>query len=750
MRLPESSVDTGFDAMLEQAGVNAGMSRRRFLKLTGLAGGGFALAFSLGGRSAAAAAMKNGQTGSGILNAYVHIRNNGAIVIFAKNPDMGQGVKTAMPMIIAEELDADWGDVRVEQAPINEKIYGRQFAGGSTSIWLNWDRMRGAGAAARSMLVGAAAAKWGVPASECQASKSRVMHKRSGRQIGYAELADAAAALPVPDPKSLKFKARKDYTILGTRVTGVDNHKVVTGQPLFGIDRKLPGMLYAVYEKCPATGGRVKSANLEEIKQLPGVRDAFVLQGNGKVDELMPGVAIVATSTWAAFQAKKKLRVDWDESTASRDSWRSYLKQGRSLAPGPGRQTVQAVGDVEGALRKSARTVEALYTYQFAAHINMEPQNCTGWYRDGRLELWAPTQTPGRAIKNVAHVLDMAEDAITVHQTRVGGGFGRRLLNDYACEVAAIARRVKAPVKLQWTREDDMTHDFYRVGGFQYLRGGVDTAGRLIAWQNHLITPTNDGKKPARGGGIGKNQFPAPLIADYHLSQTLMPMKIPGGWWRAPGDNTTAWVVQSFLHELSSAAGRDHRDFLLEILGEPRWLDKGNAWALNTGRAAEVIKLAADKAGWGRPTPAGRGLGLAFHFSHAGHFAEVAEISVDKNKKLTVHKITVVGDIGPVVNMSCAENQAEGSVMDGLSTMLAQEITMEDGRIQQDNFNDYPTLRINHAPEVEVHFIQSDYPPTGMGEPALPPLAPAVCNAIFAAIGQRVRTLPLVKEGFTI
>jgi isoquinoline 1-oxidoreductase beta subunit len=750
MKLPEpltSVTEPATDASVAAAG----MSRRGFLKLTGLAGGGFALAFYLGDTGRLAAAMtQEGNIDISQLNAYIQIASDGRIIIYAKNPDMGQGVKTALPMIIAEELDADWNDVHVEQSPINEKAYGRQFAGGSTSVLLNWDRMRGAGAAARSMLVSAAAARWGVPEAECSTANSTVTHKPGGRRLSYAELADAAAGLPVPDVKTLKFKDRGEYRILGTRVTGVDNHRIVTGRPLYGIDQKLPGMLYAAYEKCPATGGRVKSANLDEIKRLPGVKDAFILEGNGKVEELMPGVAIVATSTWAAFRAKKELHVEWDESEASKDSWSEFVRRSEDLARAPGGTTVQSIGDTEAALEGAARKLDAVYRYQFAAHANLEPQNCTGWYRDGKLELWAPTQTPGQAIGNIAHVLHIAKDDVTVHQTRVGGGFGRRLMNDYACEVAVISRHMQAPVKLQWTREDDMQHDFYRAGGAQHVQGGLDEAGRLIAWRQHLVTFTEDGKKPVRGADLRKNEFPLPIVANGHLSYTMLPLEIPCGWWRAPRSNTMAWVTQSFLHELSAAAGRDYLEFLLEIMGEPRWLEEGKIYSLNTGRAAAVIKLAAQKAGWGRKLPKGRGQGLAFYFSHAGHFAEVAEVSVSEAKKLTVHKVTIAGDVGPIINLSCIENQCEGAVMDGLSVMLGQEITMEKGRIQQANFNSYPVLRINHAPEVEAHFIQSDYAPTGAGEPALPPLAPAVCNAIYAATGHRVRTLPLTREGFTV
>jgi isoquinoline 1-oxidoreductase subunit beta len=339
---------------------------------------------------------------------------------------------------------------------------------------------------------------------------------------------------------------------------------------------------------------------------------------------------------------------------------------------------------------------------------------------------------------------------VLIHQVRAGGGFGRRLSNDYMCEVAAITRRMGVPVKLQWTREDDFAHDFYRPGGFHQMKGAVDRNGRLAAWSDHIITVSADGKKPNASAEMDVSAFPASVLENYRLGQTLIASTTPTGPWRAPRSNAIAWVIQSFLHELSSAAGRDHLEFLLEAMGEPRWLPPKDEGALNTGRAAAVIRLAAEKAGWGKPMPKGRALGLAFYFSHAGHFAEVADVSVDANRRVTVHKVTVAADIGPVINMSGAETQVQGAVIDGLSTMLGLEVTMEHGRMQQANFNAYPILRMAKAPEVEPWFIQSDFPPTGLGEPALPPLAPAVCNAIFTATGYRVRQLPLMRENFTV
>ncbi len=721
------------------------VSRRMFLKLAGLSGGGLALAFYLGDSQTAHAQNASATFAP---NAFVQISNDGSILIYSKGPEIGQGIKTAFPLIIAEELDADWNRVHVEQAPINPAVYGSQGAGGSTSIPNNWDQLRQAGAVVRAMLVSAAAREWNVSETDCRTGNSMVTCK-DGRTLGYGALASKAAQLPVPDAKSVKLKERSEYRLLGKRYLGVDNRKVVTGQPLFGIDTVLPNMLYAAYEKCPAFGGKVKSANLDEIKKLPGVKDAFIVEGNGIATEVMPGVAIIATSTWAAFSARKKLQVVWDESSASHDSWTEFVKQAQQLAKQSGKETLRNDGDVDAAFA-AGKQIEAFYTYPYLSHATLEPQNCTAWYRDGAIEIWAPSQQSDRAIPLIAKTVGLPVERITVHQTRVGGGFGRRLMNDYVCEVAAIAKRVNAPVKLTWTREDDMTHDLYRVAGFHAFKGAVDAQGKLSAWQDHFISFTADGKTPVSGGNLEVDQFPAPLLPNLRFTQTLLNSGTPTGPWRAPRSNGIAYAVQSFVHELAVAAGRDHLEFLLEIMGQPRWLVSGNKYSLNTGRAAAVIKLAAEKAGWGKPQPKGRGLGLAFHFSHAGHVAEVVDLSVAADKKITIHSVVVAADVGPIVNMSGAEAQAQGAVTDGLSMAFGQEITIEQGRVQQHNFNEYSLLRMPYAPKVEVHFIQSEYNPTGLGEPSLPPLPPALCNAIYAATGERVRTLPLAKQGFKL
>ena len=742
-----SAMDAIFDAIARPAQLPAyrvtKFSRRRFMQATGIAGGGLMLGFVVKAKPAHASATALQP------NAFLRIDDEG-ILVYAKNPEIGQGVKTSLPMIVVEELDAAWDDVAVRQAPIDAAAYGRQSAGGSTSVPMNWDTLRQAGAAARAMLVAAAAKRLDVPLGELSTRDSFVVHAATGRRIAYTDLASAAAEFPVPDAGTLKLKDKRHYRLLGTRVTGVDNDALVRGQPLFGIDQTAPGMKYAVYQKCPAVGGGVASFNREAITKMPGVRDVFALEGNGKFAELLPGVAIVADSTWAAIRAKRELKVEWNLADAAKDSWSDAQAKAESLRNAPGEKRVVDDGDVDTAFADAAQSLDAFYTYRFVSHAQLEPQNCTAWWRDGRIELWAPTQTPASGKRAVASVLGIDPSKVTVHQARIGGGFGRRLYNDFMTEAAAISKHYGGPIKLQWTREDDMSHDLFRAGGFHQLRASLDEQGRISGWRDRFITFTHDRERPVSGGDMSRDVFPAGLLSNYRIEQTALDWKTPCGAWRAPGSNVFGFVVQSFVHELAVAAGRDHLEVLLEVLGESRWTKEGNIRALHTERAADVVKLAAKKAGWGSTMPDRRGLGLAFYFSHAGHFAEVADVSVDANKKITVHNVTVAADVGPIINLSGAENQVEGSVVDGLSTLLGLSVTFEDGVVQQSNFDNYPILRMPHTPNVGVHFIDSDYHPTGLGEPALPPVAPAVCNAIYAATGERIRTLPISLEGYSV
>ena len=729
------------------------VDRRRFIKLSGAAASGFFLA---GFMSSTVAGKSSDELVSGAeLNAFIRVSSDGKITIYSSLPEMGQGVSTALPMIIAEELGARWEDVEVVAAPIDEQKYGAQGAGGSTSIPRTWDQMRRMGASAREMFISAGSLVMELPKEELSTRDSRVVHQ-TGRFMTFGQLASLAAKQEVPDPDEVQFKAREDYTIIGTSVSGVDNLVISTGAALFGIDTRVPDMLYAAYQKCPAIGGRFVSGNLDEIKKIPGIVDAFPVKGNGDVRQLLDGVAIVGSNTHSVFQAKDRLEIEWDEGQASKDSWTQMVKRANELKDNQGSETVIDKGDVEQEFSNTEnRVLESFYEYPFVAHFCMEPMNCTADYREGSsgekdsLELWLPHQMATRAVPTLEEMFGLNSDRITINPVRLGGSFGRRIYTEYACEAVAISKQIGKPVKLTWTREDDVRHDFYRVGGFQSLKGAVDKNGKLVAFQNHFIG-MNYNNRPVSGSRFSANEFPLLNIENARVSKTMFDIKTPCGPWRAPGANTTAFVIQSFLDELAHTSGRDYLDFLLEIMGESRWFDPENVRSLNTGRARGVIQLAAEKAGWGKTLPKGKGLGLAFHFSHAGHIAEVAEVEVDQQKRVRVHKVVVAVDVGPIINMSGAVSQVQGSVIDGLSTMAGQKITMESGRIEQSNLHDYPVLRLPQAPLVEAHFIQSEYRPTGLGEPALPPCAPAIANAIFAAIGERVRKMPIIEEGFTV
>lgn len=721
----------------------------------GAAGAGLMLAFNFAPPAHAATGAKKEAK---LPNLFVQIAPDGTITLYNKNAEMGQGIKTSFPLILAEELDADWKHVKIEQTMVDEKIYGPQWSGGSMSTNMNWNQLRQAGASARAMLVSAAAEQWKVPVSEITTSESVVMHAASKRSLKYGELAVAAASQPIPDPKALKLKTRDQYKLLGKRYGGVDNAQIVTGQPLYGVDLQLPGMVYAAYEKCPAIGGKPVSFNEVQIKKMPGILDAFIVdsaQVNTPPVGVIPsgshgGVAIIANSTWAAFKAKNALQVVWDESTASKDGWTKIRKDAAVAMTQTPAKFTEKLGDVDATLKTAAKVIEANYDYTFAAHMTLEPQNCTAWFKGDQIEVWSTCQQPQVGKTAIAKMLGLTEDKVLVNQMRLGGGFGRRSMADYMVEVAAIATRVNGPVKLMWTREDDFRHDFFRAGGFHKMQAGIDAKGKLIAWRNHNIAFTADGKSPA-AGAMRPGEFPALLMANAENGQTLLPLKIPTGFWRAPGSSVCAFVGQSFFHEVAVAAGRDQVELLLEVLGEPRHLAPQNQGALHTGRAIAVINATAEKAGWGKQMPKGRAMGFAFYFCHNSHFACAADVSVDAKKRITIHKLTMVGDIGPITNMMSAEAQGQGAATDGVSVMMGQAITFENGRIRQTNLHEYPMVRMNQAPmEVDIGFIQSDNHPTGAGEPTLPIVAPAVANAVFTITGERIRVMPFNLQGFSL
>ncbi len=740
------------------------IDRRSFLKLTALAGGGFALDLYLTPLTAA----QDPATPELTPQAFIHIAPDGVTTIMARASESGQGMRTMLPMLIAEELDVDWKDVRVEQAELNEKIYGHQFSGGSQNTPQGWDPMRRVGAAGRQLLITAAAQTWSVPAEECTTQPSRVIHAASGRSAGYGELAAKAAALPTPVLNGVKLKDPRDYRIIGHSERGVDTHAIVTGTPLFGIDVEVPGMLYAAIEKAPVFAGKVKSANVDKIKKLPGVRHVLVIDGGITPAAftpwepgMEPGIAIVADTWWQAQQARKLLKVDWELGPAATQSSEGFAAKAAELLKAPPANTLRKYGDVDAALKASAKVVEATYEYPFIAHVTMEPQGATAHWKDGKLEMWSTSTLPEDGRELVAKTLGIDASEITTHMVRSGGSFGRRLQNDYLVEAAWIAKQIDAPVKLLWSREDDVAHDPFRPGGMVGLKGGIDAQGKLVAWRHHLIT-YGDEKNATSGGGIGQDTFPAGFPPAYALYTSMQPLMLRTGALRAPGDNAYCWVAQSFIDELAFAAGRDPLDFQLELLG-----NKQSPWSssehdpvgdhepsgqevLIPERFKGVLELVADKSGWARrsKTP-GRGMGIAAWFCHMGYFAEVADVSVDAQNKVTVHHVWAAGDIGSqIINPDAAENMVCGGVMEGLGYM-GQEITLVDGKIQQTNFQNHPLMRMRQTPKIEVYWRKTDDAPTGLGEPALPPILPAVCNAIFAATGKRIRTLPLARSGFS-
>ena len=688
------------------------------------------------------------------LNAYVRVAPDGIVTITAKNPEIGQGVKTSLPMMIAEELDVEWKNVRIEQADNDPKAYGRQFAGGSMATPLHWEELRRVGAVARLMMIKAAAQAWNCPEGECLTTPGNVVHASTGRTRTYGSLALACADIAPPDPKTVTLKDPKNYRIIGKFTPQYDVARIVTGAPLFGIDVQRPGMLYATYQKAPVFGAKVASADLDAAKGVKGVRKAFVVEGDpdamqpkGMVGQgLLPGVAVVGDTWWAAKKGRDKLNVTWADHPTSKQSSKGFAEQAKALAAGKAQRTPRNDGDVDAALKASAKTVEAAYFYPFLSHANLEPQNCTAEFKDGKLEIWAPTQNPEPGRQLCAKTLGLKPEDITIHMIRCGGGFGRRLANDYMVEAAWIARETGAPVKLLWTREDDMAHDHYRPAGYHFFRGGVDAAGNVTALHDHFVT-FGDATTVAPSAGMAATEFPARFVPNVRYEVSAMPLGVPTGPLRAPGSNALAFVMQSFIDELAHAANADPLAFQIKLLGDQAVVGNPPS-AYGAARMRGVLQAVGEMSGWGKARlPKGEGMGVACYYSHLGYFAEVCHVAVSPAGAVKVKKVWVAADVGnQIINPAGALNQVQGSVLDGISEALHQAITVEGGAVQQTNFTDYPLMRMGEAPAVEVKFVKTEFPPTGLGEPALPPAIPALTNAIFAATGKRVRSLPITPE----
>ncbi|PHZ84753.1 xanthine dehydrogenase family protein molybdopterin-binding subunit [Paremcibacter congregatus] len=796
---PEQSLSClGQGEAASQAASGPSMSRRFFLVAGAAAGGGLML--SLGACDPATEGKAGSKEARFFLGTHIRISTSGQVTVLAQNPEIGQGVKTSLPMVIAEELDVAWKDVTVEQADLDTNLFQFQVAGGSLSTPMLSLALRKVGAAARQMLISVAASRLKVPATECATEAGHVIHKPSGRKLGYGQLTADAAHLPVPNLAEIKLKSDKYFQIVGQKIKGVDNPKIIKGEPLYGIDVTVPGMAYSVFVKCPTFGGKAVSANLDEIRTLPGVQAAFVVEGNdsrpaanpawwlpgeggaapdwwnvgGRPDYVMSGVAIVADSWWQAERARDRLKVVWEKGQADGQSSEGFdAAAAQHFASPPDENRWPELGSVDKALEESAQKIDVEYSFPFLAHATLEPQNATASvstdaHGSMAIEIWSGAQLPAVGQATIAKMMGVPNENVTIHLTRAGGGFGRRLLNDSLLEAVWISSVVKKPVKLLWSREDDTQHDFYRPGGYHHLKGGLDQDGKAIAFEDHFVG--FGGEKAFVNSG--DSNFPGYLygnIANMRYKASKIPLYIPTGAMRAPMANSHGFVFESFVDELAHKAGIDPISFRLTMIDPSKEtpsygeLTEGVPLSgFNPKRMRAILELVAERSGWHgkklyRPSSEDvvegtlrRGMGVGCYFSHFGYFAHVVSLSVDARNNVTVDTVWVVGDIGrQIINPLNAENMVQGSVIDGLGQAMGLEVTFEGGAANQSNFDDYPLIRMAQAPnEIDVHFHKTDHTTTGLGEPALPPILPAFANALYAATGTRYRKLPLpVFEG---
>ena len=716
------------------------LDRRAFLIGTGAAGG---LLIAFGARPALSAETV---PRSFKPNPFLEIGADGSVTLWAKNPEIGQGVKTALPMIVAEELEVDWESVRVVQADLDEEAFGDQLAGGSDAVRSNWQPLRQAGAVGRTLLVTAAARRWGVEPASCAAERGTVVHSPTGRRLGYGALAAEAAALPVPGKVVLKDPGQ--FRLIGTPRRGVDNPAILTGRQIYGLDVRQPGMLFAVIARPPVFGAALVRFDPAPALAVPGVRQVVRVDGLENPTHLLPGVAVVADSTWAALRGRAALTVEWSD--APKEGTADLLRAFEELAGKPGK-VIREDGDATAALAGATQRIEAVYSVPFLAHAPMEPPNCTAVVHDGRCELWGPMQDPGGARGLAARVTGLPPAAVSVHMTRSGGGFGRRLMSDFAAEAALIAKAAGRPVQVVWTREDDLQHDFYRPAGRHHLRAGLDGDGKLVAWTHHIVNTSRYAfrrdSSPPDGSEMYGDDFPAGFVANLRAEYTAAPTRVPTGPWRSTLHSANAFAVQGFLDEVAAAAGRDPLALRRELLGAPRDLPYRHHGGprFSTARLRAVLDLAAAKAGWGTPLPPGHGRGIACHFTFGSYAAHVAEVSVEAGTpgNIKIHRLVAAVDCGIAVNPLGVEAQVTGATLDGLNAALQAEVTIAAGKTEQSNFHDYLLLRLAEAPRVEVFIVPSREEPSGMGEIAVPTVAPAVVNALFAATGRRYRRLPL-------
>lgn len=700
-------------------------TRRNFMKLAAATGGGLMLGFHWGNSEASAMEVLSNEAiaaGDQTFNSYLSISTDGVITILSPNPELGQNIKTSFPLIVAEELDADWSKVKVVQAPLDNTRFERQVTGGSGAVPHSWERLRKAGATARRMLIEAAAKKWNVSADNLTAENSMVIDKQSGKKLGYGELAEAAAAIPVPT--EVKLKDNKQFKLIGTAVRNVDNHEMVTGKPLYGLDFHREGMLIAMVQH-PAFGMKLKSVDSAAAKAMPGIIDVVTFKNN---------VAVVGKSTWQVMKARKALKIQYEqegelESTADHDRLFKELLESKEA-------TVRRKdGDVDAAFKSAAKIIKSEYQCPFLSHSPMEPMNFFAHVREDGVELVGPTQTPDRARNETAKLLGISPDKITLELTRLGGGFGRRLQADFVMDAVEVSRLMKAPVKVVWTREDDMTGGSYRPAVRYRFEAALDAKGNMIGYKLRGVGIN-------AGNSTRENNFPSGAVDNLLIDSVEHKSPITTGAWRAPITNFLAYAEQSFLDEVAFAAKVDPVKFRLDLLERARKSPVGEIH-YDIDRMKAVIELAAAKSGWG--TKKNVSQGFSVYFSHRSYVAQVAEIEMNRSNPV-LKKIYAAADCGIVVNLSGARQQVTGGVVDGFGHAMFGKLTFKDGAPEQKNFNNYRLIRLKEVPEVEVHFVDNGIDPTGLGEPALPPTGGAVANALFKATGKRLRNQPFILE----
>ncbi|HEY2629330.1 MAG TPA: xanthine dehydrogenase family protein molybdopterin-binding subunit [Usitatibacter sp.] len=748
------------------------ISRRDFLQASGATG--FVLVASVNNVFAAEEkkfggdGMPHGTQDNPLV--FVAIAPDGMVTITCHRAEMGQGVRTGVPLIIADELEADWSKVRVVQAQGDELKYGNQDTDGSRTTRHWFMPLRRCGAAGRAMLEAAAAAKWGVPVSEVKASNHTVVHAKTGKKLGYGELAADAAKQPVPKTAELQLKDPKDFRYIGKGKTQiVDGFDITTGRAQYAQDVVMPGMVFAVIARSPVYGGTITSFDSADAMKVPGVLKVIEIKQTPVPSAFQPlaGVAVIASTTWAAIQGRKALKIVWNDGpngTYSSDTYHAEL-QAAALKPG---KEIRVHGDFDKAMSTAAKTLKADYYIPHLAQAPMEPPAATARVKDGKCDVWTCAQSPEACRNDVAKRLGLKREDVTVNVTLLGGGFGRKSKADFAVEAALCAKEMEGtPVKVVWTREDDLHHSFYHTVSVEHLEGGIDKDGKPVAWLHRSVAPSlmalfmPDPKQESAielGMGLANVPFPVPNI---RIENPEAAVHTRVGWYRAVSNIPHAFAVQSFVCEMAHAAGKDPKDYLLEILGPPRKVDPrdlNDTWnhgenpelyLVDTGRIRRVAEVAAKNGNWGAKLAKGHGRGIAAHYSFTTYVAAVIEASVDAKGNITIPRVDIAIDCGAQVNPERVRAQMEGACIMGLSNAMVSEITYKDGRVTQDNFHQYEVLRMNMMPKaIHVHMIPGDYalPMGGAGEPGVPPIAPALCNAIFEATGKRIRTLPIKDQ----